>query len=77
METDHISHRLWDCICIRPFLETILQDVVNWTNTAQDITKVEYLFGMDGLNCDGINHFILEAKMFIFYSCVTVTQATK
>ena len=29
---------------------------------------IEFLFGLDEADSEGINHYFLEAKMFIFYS---------
>ena len=28
----------------------------------------EYLFGLFGADVDGINHFLIETKLFVFYS---------
>ena len=50
------------------FLNNILKMVRKWTSQTQDISMVDYLFGMKGVDFEGINHFLIEVKLFIFYS---------
>ena len=79
-ECDTTMHNLWECINILPFLNKILKTLKQCENLAKDITMREYLFGLNEANNEGINHILIELKMFLFYTFDyndTVEQATK
>ena len=67
-EQDVIVHCLWECCEIQNFLRIVLQDGVDWTGRDTPISMHEYLFGIEGNSWVGLNQYLLEAKMFIFYS---------
>ena len=67
-ESDGIVHCLWECKEIVSFLQTILQSLRKWSNYHGHISMEEYLFGINWVEGDGINHFLIETKLFIFYS---------
>ena len=64
-EQDTIVHCLWDCPSIQQFLSQILRNIVNWTGI--EVGMTEYLFGNPGKDNTGVNHYLLQAKMFLFY----------
>ena len=66
-EKDTIVHRLWECEKIVQFLDHILNEVKAWISGQTRIDMVEFLFGSDGIESEGTNHFFLEAKLFLFY----------
>ena len=68
VKPDFIVHKLWSCTAIQHFIRTILNGASEWTSRENNISMVDYLFGIDDFNCEGLNHFLLEAKIFIFYS---------
>ena len=67
-ESDCIVHCLWDCREIIEFLKTIFQQIKDWSNYPRSISMEEYLCGLFGADVDGINHFLIETKLFVFYS---------
>ena len=67
LERDTIIHRLWECEKVVPFLRQILTNLNNLEITREELRVEEFLFGTDGLGVQGVNHFILECKIFLFY----------
>ena len=66
-ERDTILHRLWECQHIIPFLHPILADVKNWVDRQEDFSVEEFLFGIGAGGQEGLNLFLIECKLFLFY----------
>ena len=76
-EVDTIIHCLWDCSRIQQFLTRVLENITTWNDREENITMEEYLFGVSCTECDGINHYLLEAKMFIFYNWIVERETAE
>ena len=61
--TDTVYHNLWQCSRLTPYLSACLEILRSECNLVDEIINAEnYLFGLTGLNREGINNFLLELK---------------
>ena len=69
-ETDTILHQLWEFEKVVLLIQSILAEAQTWENWHEQIKVEDYLFGIEEVGCEGLNHFLLELKIFIFYDFV-------
>ena len=67
LEFDSICHALYDCEKVVPIISNIFSFLVNNCEKFRGISMIDYLFGVQGRENDGLNHILLELKKFIFY----------
>ena len=67
-ERDNISHNLFSCPIIAPFLSKALDFFVNECKASNQISELDYLLGIYGRGFEGLNSALLELKKFIFYN---------
>ena len=63
---DTVTHRMWSCPLLVPYVEEIINFLKNDCNVTEDISFVQYLFGFG--NNEGLNHILLELKKELFYN---------
>ena len=68
LECDTIVHRLYDCEIVSNLVGQILDILYVESSQTEDISMVDYLFGLAGNEYIALNHIILELKKLIFYS---------
>ena len=73
-EKDDISHNIFSCTKLVPFLSKVFNFFVNECNLIDHINEKEYLLGYQGKDLEGLNCVLLELKQFIFYNFSTTVN---
>ena len=67
IEFDSICHSLYDCEKVVPIISNIFTFLVDNYKKVKSLSMIDYLFGIQGRENDGMNHLLLELKKYIFY----------